>query len=135
MFISKETDYAIRIIRSLSDGKLHSVNDLVESEMIPKQFAYKITKKLEKGGYIRIHRGVKGGCELSKEPENISVKDIILAIEDRVEVSHCMEPGYACPWKDSHGICTVHNKLGEIQGQVNQLLEGYSMADLLSKDV
>ncbi len=131
MFISKESDYAIRIIRSLSDGELHSVNDLVDTEMVPKQFAYKITKKLEKCGYIRIHRGVKGGCELVKKPEEISVLDVINAIEDHIEISHCMEPGYQCTWRENHGGCSVHCKIGEIQNQVDQLLSGYTMADML----
>ena len=42
MIITKETDYALRILRVLLDGEKHSVAEMSETELIPNQFAYQI---------------------------------------------------------------------------------------------
>ena len=46
MIITKETDYALRILRVLMDGEKHSVAEMSETELIPNQFAYQILRKL-----------------------------------------------------------------------------------------
>ena len=64
MLISRETDYALRILRALSDGKKRSIEEICSLEATPKQFAYRIIKKLETAGWIIITRGAEGGCRL-----------------------------------------------------------------------
>ena len=48
MVITRETDYALRILRALLDGKLHTAGQIAQDELLPQAFAYKILKKLEK---------------------------------------------------------------------------------------
>ncbi len=54
MLITKETDYALRILRALADGRRLTTAQLAQNEQIPQQFAYKILKKLQRGGLVRI---------------------------------------------------------------------------------
>ena len=61
MIITRETDYAIRILRSLADLQLKNIREISDEQMIPRQFAYKISKKLERAGFIEIIRGAQGG--------------------------------------------------------------------------
>ena len=68
MIITKETDYALRILRVLLDGEKHSVAEMSETELIPNQFAYQILRKLSAGNLVRVSRGALGGCELSCAP-------------------------------------------------------------------
>ena len=42
MVITRETDYALRILRALLDGELHTVGQLAQDELLPQAFAYKI---------------------------------------------------------------------------------------------
>ena len=51
MIITKETDYALRILRVLLDGEKHSVAEMSETELIPNQFAYQILRKLSAGKF------------------------------------------------------------------------------------
>ena len=44
MFMNRKSDYALRIIRALADGKRHTANSLATNEQIPLAFAYKILK-------------------------------------------------------------------------------------------
>ena len=46
MVITRETDYALRILRALLDGKLHTAGQIAQDELLPQAFAYKILKKL-----------------------------------------------------------------------------------------
>ncbi len=62
MIITKETDYALRILRVLLDGEKHSVAEMSETELIPNQFAYQILRKLSAGNLVRVSRGALGGC-------------------------------------------------------------------------
>ena len=76
MIITKETDYALRILRVLLDGEKHSVAEMSETELIPNQFAYQILRKLSAGNLVRVSRGALGGCELpaiwTRPPSTIS---------------------------------------------------------------
>ena len=64
MLITRETDYALRVLRALSDGEQHTAGEISSTQLVPKQFAYKIIKKLDKGGLVSIARGVDGGCAI-----------------------------------------------------------------------
>ena len=61
MIITKETDYALRILRVLLDGEKHSVAEMSETELIPNQFAYQILRKLSAGNLVQVSRGALGG--------------------------------------------------------------------------
>ena len=61
MMITRESDYAVRMIRALKDGEQLTIEQICRKEQVPRQFAYKILKKLEKAGLVRIRRGAGGG--------------------------------------------------------------------------
>ncbi len=63
MLITRETDYALRILRALSGGEQMTVAAIAQDQQVPQQFAYKILKKLSKGGLVSIARGAEGGPE------------------------------------------------------------------------
>ena len=74
MIITKETDYALRILRVLLDGEKHSVAEMSETELIPTQFAYQILRKLSAGNLVRVSRGALGGCALSCDLDATSLR-------------------------------------------------------------
>lgn len=61
MLLTRESDYALRVLRSLRDGERRSVGDISLQQLIPQQFAYKIIKKRSRAGPVEITRGVDGG--------------------------------------------------------------------------
>lgn len=131
MIITKETDYALRILRSLADNSKMTITEICESELLPQQFVYKIAKKLAKGGLIDIVRGVGGGCHLSCDLHDVSLYDLIAIIDGDKPISACMQPSYDCPWRHKHHICRVHNHLGRLQREINEKLQAYSLYQLL----
>ena len=83
MIITKETDYALRILRVLLDGEKHSVAEMSETELIPNQFAYQILRKLSAGNLVRVSRGALGGCELSCDLDATSLYDLMGVVGER----------------------------------------------------
>ena len=64
MFITRESDYAVRVIRALAGERRLSVNEICEKEELTAPFAYKILKKLQKAKIVKGFRGVHGGYTL-----------------------------------------------------------------------
>lgn len=133
MLITKETDYALRILRGLTDGERHTMRSLCQAEAVPQQFAYKILKKLSQAGLVRSVRGVSGGCELAGDLSQTTLYDLMEAMEENRQVIACLQPGYQCKWEKKHGSrCTVHQKLGHIQEMMDQELRSHSLQSLMS---
>lgn len=134
MVITKETDYALRILRALLDGEQHTVGQVARSEFLPQAFAYKILKKLEKAGLIRLSRGSAGGCRLAADLSRVSLYDLMAALGERSDLSACMEDGFRCPWRQCHGDCKAHNRLLDIQRVLDDELRSHSLRAILTED-
>lgn len=105
--ITRETDYAIRCILHLAklDGGMSTVRNIADEESIPKSFAAKIVQKLSKAGLIEAVRGIKGGITISRRPEDISLLDVVEAIEGPISMNICVLDRQSC---DRRPQCPVH---------------------------
>lgn len=83
MRISAKADYAVRAVAELSDkGDEPTKGDqIAEAQSIPLQFLEQILLELKHARLVRARRGAKGGYWLSKEPEEITLADVIRAVE------------------------------------------------------
>ncbi|MGL5439411.1 MAG: RrF2 family transcriptional regulator [Filifactoraceae bacterium] len=132
MLITRESDYALRVLRALSDGKQRSVVEICAIEGTPRQFMYKIIKKLEKYGWIKIARGVEGGCRLCIELDKVNLYELVCAIDNDRFVTACISKDYKCSYKAlDHECCSIHNKLCEIQRNIEKQMKACSIADML----
>jgi Rrf2 family protein len=115
MFISKECDYAARIVRGLADGGKKTVDDICRSENVSSPFAYKILKKLDKGGLVTAFRGKNGGYALAKGIDEFSLYDVFYAIEERLVLTACLQKGFNCSMNRGEKPCAVHVELVRLQ--------------------
>ena len=76
MLITRECDYAVRIVRALAGGEKLCVNQVCEKEELTPAFVYKILKKLEKGDLVMSFLGSNGGYGLKKDIGQITLLDI-----------------------------------------------------------
>ena len=132
MLLSRETDYALRILQSLLGGERKSVGEISREELIPQQFAYKIMKKLSNAGLVDITRGVDGGCQLIADLEKVSLYDLRAATDGICEVNNCMDPAFQCPRREKKGGCATQKNLISIQRKLDNELRSYSLKSLLS---
>ena len=97
MRLSRKSDYALRAIKhcaSLPKGSYGSIRVIAEAESIPREFLAKILKELTNEGILTSYRGVSGGYALARDAKNISLLDVIEAVNGPLHVSLCTEPGW-----------------------------------------
>ncbi|MGI6006995.1 MAG: RrF2 family transcriptional regulator [Ruminococcus sp.] len=132
MLLTRESDYAIRIVRALKDGGKIRARDICECEEIPEAFAYKILKKLEKAEIIHVSRGTRGGCTLVRNMGELTLYDVILAIEPEFSITHCMREGCSRNTKDAP--CAIHEELQRIQNMLEDELKSKSFKEILDRE-
>ncbi|MCD7909280.1 MAG: Rrf2 family transcriptional regulator [Clostridium sp.] len=130
MMITRESDYAVRIIRALRGGGLMTIQQICERECIPKQFAYKILKKLDLAGLVQIKRGAGGGCALARDLSLITLYDVIRATDEEFFLTHCLQGNFDCEYL-AKSPCTIHRELARVQGVLERELQSRTMAELL----
>ncbi len=118
-------------MRSLSDGGKFTADELCERELLPKQFSYKILKKLQKANLVEILRGAEGGFRLAIDLKSVTLYDFFRVMEANRLVGSCMEPNFECEWRKKQGNCRVHNHLHKIQSEWDAKLAQISLHQLI----
>jgi Rrf2 family protein len=132
LIITREVDYALRILRALADGKRVTAKTICDRELLPLHFAYRILKKLEKGGLVQIARGADGGIRLCADLKSVSMYDLLSMIEENRVISACMQPDFECAWRrDNAGACMVHKQLSEVQRVLDEEFRKRSLEKML----
>lgn len=133
MRLNQATDYAFRIVFFLARQKPGAVVEarlISDNENIPIRFLLKIIRSLTKSGIVKSYRGIKGGYALAKPLEQITLKDVVEAVEGPVEINKCLMDHQQCN-KDATGWCPIHRALLNVQKVTNQELDKYNFAELL----
>ena len=134
MQITSTTDYAIRIVCYLAaQRQMISTSELSQELSVPSSYIPKITKKLKQAGIIKACEGIKGGYQIAKQPENISLRDVISCTESTMAISRCLEKEEGCS-KNYVACCKVHQILLDLQNIYNNRLESVKISDIIRPD-
>jgi len=131
MLLTKEGDYGARIIRALADGEKKTVAVICEKECIPVPFAYKILKKMEHAGLLKGTRGREGGYQLSKDPSEITLYDIVTAVYENMFLFECLSDHEHCPRNNPDDPCTVHVEFNRLQELLIAEMQSKTMHEIL----
>lgn len=135
MQFNQATDYAFRALLHLAelpDGTVVSSRSLAEEQAIPLRFLLKITRSLIQAGLVRSYRGTEGGIELARSASQISLWDIVVAMEGPVAIHRCLAEREACS-KNCTAECPVHAALGRLQEDFVKGLKAVTLASLLAQ--
>ncbi len=128
--ISRITDYGIVILAQLAtqtDDAAHNSRELSDQTQLPAPVVSKILKSLTRAGLLDSVRGSKGGYRLARPPAQISVVQMISALEGPVAMTECaIHPG-ACSMESS---CGLQGPWQRINGAVQDALEKITLADI-----
>lgn len=135
MFITRECDYAVRVIRALAGEQRLSVTEICDKEAITAPFAYKILKKLQKSKIVKGYRGVHGGYSLDKGLDELTLFEVYKAIDPDMFIIECMDPGNRCIRDGQDGLpCKVHQELGSIQMELWEMLRRKTLAQIMEEN-
>jgi Rrf2 family nitric oxide-sensitive transcriptional repressor len=97
MALSLQTDYALRILIYLAGRPERTqISQVAEFYRISAHHAAKVANQLARWGYIRSIRGIGGGIELARRPEDIRVGHVVQASEGRMHLLECVGTDNLC---------------------------------------
>ena len=103
MQITRQADYAVRAVLYLSQlgsDQRAATSQIAEEQRIPPSFLAKIVSQLSVAGLLQTSRGARGGVSLAKSPENISLLEVVEAIDGPILLNECVSGNGNCFFND-----------------------------------
>ena len=128
--ISRETDYAIRVLLALSRrpfGEQVLTREVRDEMLIPTHMIGRVVARLAKAGFVQSSPGRGGGIKLARQPEEINLRQVVTAFEHPFVVSECLVDPDLCPF-ESH--CPVRRRWARLQSLILHELEKTTFAEL-----
>lgn len=132
MKFTQETDYAFRVVHTFAELGPESyltALEMSEKGSIPYRFLLRVLSKLKKAGIVASRQGVDGGYRLGRAPENISLRDVVIAVEGDVRINRCLKDMSLCNANNAPE-CRVHQTLAAIQERFLNDLDKYTFNNL-----
>jgi Rrf2 family protein len=140
--ISKKADYALMALQYMATvqfGEMNTLNtfrvvntkEIAEEHHIPLELLAKVLQTLAKHEMIESQNGPKGGYVLAREPRDISIAQVLKAIEGPLGIADCYHE------KDDHASCeqmahcNIRTPLLKVQESIGQLLSSMSIEDMM----
>ena len=130
--LTKKTDYAIlalSCLASVDEGQVINVREIATQFDLPAELLAKAMQCLAREGMVISHAGPAGGYSLARDPVEISVADIVLALEGPLRIASCFD-------EDSSNLCaaiekcTLREPIKRLQQRLFELLDGISLAEM-----
>lgn len=110
------------------------VDEISESENVPKSFLAKIFQSLVKGGFVRSVRGARGGFRLAKPPSEITLLQVLQCVETGFALQKCVTNHPECVVADRRvSGCALCSIFGEAQNRVNEVFSKTTLEELLQR--
>lgn len=128
--ISKLTDYATVILSFMAAGRenVHSALEIASATGIALPTVSKILKLLVNAGVLVSTRGPRGGYALASLPEQITVADVISALEGPIALTECSISHQGC---EQASGCGIRGNWGLINQAIHKALESVTLADMI----
>ena len=125
MQITQEADYAVRLVDVLARSGVHmEAAVLSEQAHVPLRFSVKILRSLVKSGIVCSRKGAHGGCRLARPAGDITLLEVLEAVEGPYRICRCQGGNYQC----GHTACRFSAIYEEITGIVREKLALYTFA-------
>ena len=116
MHITQESDYAVRIVYCLAKcGTRRDARGISEEMCVTLRFSLKILGKLVSSGIVESYKGNRGGYELARPASEITLKDVIDAVEGPYRLSRCVGEGGAGECNRGASGCCTFQKVSRYQ--------------------
>lgn len=127
---SKKADYALMAVKHLAlrgDRGSSSAREIAALYNIPIELMAKVLQRLVRRGLLASHQGTRGGYELARRPTQISVADVIQAIDGPVTVTACSTDESQC---EQFAKCNVRDPLWKVRERILTALGECTIAEL-----
>jgi len=115
--VTRQTDYAVRIVLHLAcqaEGAHVPIPEIAAQRHLPLPFVRRLVSSLVGAGILQTVRGSAGGVGLAKPASEISLLDVVVAIEGPICPSPCVEQPHGCPLGKSCPVRSVWTDAGRV---------------------
>ena len=116
----------IRLAKNYKQGSL-SLATIAKEEKISLGYLERLVAKLKSKGLVKSSKGIKGGYILSRQPKQISIKEIFEALEGSIAPFYCVEPKNFCSRKN----CSARVVWEKLDGEIKKTLGKITLKDLI----
>jgi len=134
MRLTRSGDYAVRCLLYLALDPGRGVvgrKEIAEVMNIPAQYLGKVAQTLARAGLIGIRQGARGGYELARAPGEISLLQVVEAVDGEIFLNDCLHQLDVC---ERRPVCAVHRVWGRARKQLRDMLGGISLAALVEEE-
>ena len=99
MQITRQADYAVRAmvyLAQLGQDRRAATSQIAQDKQIPPSFLAKIVSQLSVAGLLQTSRGAHGGVSLARSPEEITLLDVVEAIDGPILLNECVSENNGC---------------------------------------
>lgn len=128
--LRRNTDYALRLAVNLAKhygAESLSTRVLAEDEEVSYQLACKLMQKLHAAGLVESNMGPRGGFRLRRLPDEVSIGEVIEAIQGPLRLNRCLLSDGFCTRQES---CPVREKMSHLQEQMDGYLKSVTLGEL-----
>jgi Rrf2 family protein len=133
MRLSTRTRYGIRaaieIAGHYGQGPVQ-IKVIGQKQAISVKYLEQLMAMLKSGGFVRSVRGSKGGYELAREPEQIRVDELVLALEGSITAAECVDDESFCA---RAADCVARELWTKVQQTVMDVLGSVTLKDLVNR--
>lgn len=123
MQINRQADYAVRAVlylAQLGPERRAATSQIAEDQQIPPSFLAKIVSQLSVAGLLQTSRGARGGVSLARTPDQISLREVVEAIDGPILLNECVSIHSSCYYGDN---CPMRPIWCEAQSELVTRLE------------
>jgi Rrf2 family protein len=134
MQITRQADYAVRAVlylAKLESGGRAPTSQIARKQHIPPSFLAKIVSQLSVAGVVQTSRGARGGVSLARPPSDITLLEVVEAIDGPIALNECVRNPNACEFCD---VCDVHLVWSTIQSHLVDYLASMDFGLLSSRE-
>ncbi len=130
MKLTRASDYAIRGVVYMAmqpHGSIVVIPEVAREMDVPVGFLARIFQSLSRAGIVISHRGKKGGYSMARKPLEVTLRNVVEAVEGDIKLNICLDGYNAC---DRMSFCPIREKLANVQDDLVTSLDKTNFAEL-----
>ena len=133
MKITAKARYALRILLDVAvygDRKPRTIREIAKSQGISEKFISRIVVPLRRAGFLSSERGVQGGLRMARFPEQITVLDVVTAMDGPVSILECLSRPHRC---SRQGHCAAEDVWRQVNDGISAALRAVRLSDVVAR--
>lgn len=137
---SQTVEYALRAVTYLAQNCEHActTEQIAKATSVPQAYLAKVLQSLLRSGITQSQRGIKGGIRLARSADELTMLDVVQAVDPIKRIEHCPLPmdtesnGHSIRHHAHAALCPLHQRLDEALGAVEKIFGTTTLANLVA---